>query len=206
MKNFLSILLAALSTAAATPIAEPLSIVGSRALDSCPSGGTLPPGYLSPTLMVPISKKLPDIAFGGTKVPIITPNDFCTIFNLVVPPSAAGKTCTLEFLFPDYTETLAPYVYYGAGHFIFTGYAFGSGATEQTTYNNPPPSGPSPPSPPAVLSPGNAYIINVGGCAVTADMTEGLEVSGALCSTDTTFSFLESDDLACPIGFYVSIT
>ena len=204
MKGF-TLVLGALVLASATPIAEPLSIISSRKLESCPQGGTLPSNYLSPTLMVPYSKNLPNVAFGGTKTPLITPNDFCTIFNLVVPPSAAGKTCTLEFLFPSHSQTMAPYLYFGGGHFTFTGYAFGSGATSKTTYNNQPPAGPSPPQPPAVLSPGNAYIINVGGCAVTADMTEGLEVSGALCSTDTYFSFLESSS-TCPIGFFVAIS
>jgi hypothetical protein len=155
--------------------------------------------------MVPISKDFPDIPFGSTRTPLITPNDFCTIFNLVIPPSAAGKTCTLEFLFPSHTETRAPYVYFGPGHFTFTGYAFGSGATSQTTYANQPPAGPNPPNPPAVLSPGNAYVINVGPCGVQADQTGGLEVSGALCSPDTTFSFLESE-MECPIGFFVTIS
>jgi hypothetical protein len=206
MRDLLFIILAAIRIAAANPITtQPLSVISSRSLESCPEGGTLPPGYLAPTLMVPISECLPNVAFGGTQAPIITPNDFCTIFNLVIPPSAAGKTCTLEFLFPSHTETLAPYIYAGPGHFTFTGYAFGSGATSQTTYANQPPAGPSPPTPPAVLSPGNAYVINVGGCAVEEGMTAGLEVSGALCSSDTTFWFQESQ-AQCPIGFFVAIS
>ena len=97
-------------------------------------------------------------------------------------------------------------MYVGGGHFTFTGYAFGTGATEQTTYNNQPPAGPSPPQPPAVLAPGNAYTINVGGCAVEAP--NSLEVSGMLCSTDTTFSYYQTqgDELGCPIGFFVGIS
>jgi hypothetical protein len=33
----------------------------------------------------------------------------------------------------------------------------------------------------------------------------GLEVSGMLCSTDSTFDFLQSEE-GCPIGFYVAIS
>ena len=203
MKSLLYFL-ALLSSTAATPVAHPLEVISERTYNSCPQGGTLPPGSLSPTLMVPVSARFPNVPFGSTKTPLITPNDFCTIFNLEIPPSAVGKTCTLEFLFPSHTQTLTPYLYTGGGHFSFTGYAFGSGATEETTYAHQPPAGPSPPSPPAVLSPGHAYVINVGGCAIQTGMS-GLEVSGMLCSDDTTFGYLQSDH-ECPIGFYVTIS
>jgi hypothetical protein len=204
MKATISLLALLLGSSAATPLAIPLQVISERDLESCPQGGTLPPGSLSPTLMVPVSSQFPDIPFGPTLTPLITPNDFCTIFNLEIPPSAVGKTCTLEFLFPSQTQDLAPYLYTGPGHFTFTGYAFGSGATLETTYANQPPPGPSPPSPPAVLSPGHAYIINVGGCAIQTGM-DSLEVSGMLCSSDTTFSYLQSEQ-GCPIGFYVVIS
>jgi len=201
-------LFSALSCAIAVPDgAVPLEVVSSRPLearDICPAGGTLPPGYLAPTLMVPISKDLPDFEFGSTLTPTITPNDFCTIFNLEIPSSAYGKNCKLEFLFPNHLETLAPYVYDGPGHFTFTGYAFNSGATEETTYNKQPPPGPSPPSPPAILAPGNAYTINDGPCSIPEGQAS-MEVSGALCSPDTHFVFTQSADLGCPIGFFVTI-
>ncbi|KAG4431331.1 hypothetical protein IFR05_013179 [Cadophora sp. M221] len=206
MKPLISTLTLALfitSTSAAA-----LEVLSSRTLKlgspKCPANGTLTGQYLNPTLMVPVSKRAPNRAFGSTKIPLITPGDFCTIFNLVIPPTAVDKTCTLEFLFPKIGQSALPYVYYGGGHFTFTGYAFGTGATEQTTYNKQPPPGPSPPQPPAVLSPGNAYTINVGGCAIETGMA-GLEVSGMLCSTDTTFTFLQSDK-KCPLGFFVAIS
>ena len=159
MKATLSLLAVLLSSAIATPLSMPLEVISERKLDSCPQGGTLPAGALKPTLMVPVSARFPNIPFGSTKTPLITPNDFCTIFNLEIPPSAVGKTCTLEFLFPSHAQTPSPYFYNGPGHFTFTGYAFGSGATLKTTYAHQPPAGPSPPSPPAVLAPGHAYII-----------------------------------------------
>ncbi|KAF1982643.1 hypothetical protein K402DRAFT_339964 [Aulographum hederae CBS 113979] len=205
MKTFS--LLAAL---AATTLATPLSILSTRKLTdldnraTCPPGGVLPPTYIKPNLMVPISAKLPKIAFPATTYPTITPNDFCTIFNLEIPSSGFNKTCTLEFLFPDHSQTLSPYVYAGKGHFTFTGYAFGSGAVAgKTTYANPPPAGPNPPTPPNVLAPGNAYVINAGPCGIPEGAT--VTVSGALCSTDTTFKFKQSD-AKCPLGFFVGLT
>ncbi|PMD16232.1 hypothetical protein NA56DRAFT_649606 [Hyaloscypha hepaticicola] len=205
MKLTFSFLTALIGRIVASPL-QRLSVISSRQLEACPPNGNLPPDYLSPTLMVPVSRNLPNVAFGSTREPKMTPNDFCTIFNLVIPPSAMGATCTLEFLFPSFGQTLSPYFYNGGGHFTFTGYAFGTGATEQTTYNNQPPAGPSPPTPPSVLSPGNAYTVNVGPCGVQAP--NSLEVSGMLCSDDTTFEYLQTkgDELGCPIGFFVGIS
>lgn len=75
----------------------------------------------------------------------------CTIFNLYVPDTAAGKTCTLKFMFPDRSQLeYSDYTFNDAsgnpateGHFTFTGYAFGTGATDETTWNNQPAAGPS---------------------------------------------------------------
>ncbi|RDW75707.1 hypothetical protein BP5796_06528 [Coleophoma crateriformis] len=208
-----------LSSLAAAVFAAPFDVISSRPLtvreemslaernlQGCPAGGTLPAsGYLSPTLMVPISAKLPNFRLGPTNNPLVTPNDICTIFNLVIPGSALGKTCTLEFLFPSFPfQTLSPTVYHGAGHFTFTGYAFDSGALVDTTYNTQPPPGPSPPQPPAVLAPGNAYTINVGSCGLQPGQKQ-MTVSGKLCSTDTTLSYHQSSQ-TCPIGFFVVIS
>jgi hypothetical protein len=77
MKVTLSLVAALISCTAATPL-QPLKIISSRQLESCPAGGNLPPNYLAPTMMVPVSAKFPNVAFGSTKTPCITPNDFCT--------------------------------------------------------------------------------------------------------------------------------
>ncbi|KAK8167938.1 ubiquitin 3 binding protein But2 C-terminal domain-containing protein [Phyllosticta citrichinensis] len=212
---------------------------------TCPEGGLLPEdsnSWLFPVGIYPISKSNPDTNYGTVYSPKITPNDFCTIFNLYVPESAAGKTCTLEFLFPDHSQLqTSDYTFKDVngqdtteGHFTFTGYAFGTGANDTTTWNNQPAPGPStfilpcpfscffpmlrlctrqmslihhyfrPPSPPATLSPGKAFVINAGDCGVQAGQGS-LEVSGMLCSTDTTFEYFQDSD-KCPIGFYVVIS
>ncbi|KAK8218497.1 ubiquitin 3 binding protein But2 C-terminal domain-containing protein [Phyllosticta capitalensis] len=182
---------------------------------TCPANGLLPEdpnSWLFPVGIYPIAKSTPDTNYGTVYSPKITPNDFCTIFNLYVPDTAAGKTCTLKFMFPDRSQLeYSDYTFNDAsgnpateGHFTFTGYAFGTGATDETTWNNQPAAGPSPPSPPATLSPGNAYIINAGDCGVQAG-AGSLEVSGMLCSNDTTFEYFQTS-AKCPIGFYVEIS
>jgi hypothetical protein len=89
---------------------------------------------------------------------------------------------------PDRHQAGFNYTFAGLGSFTFTGYDFGVGATENTTFQNKPPAGPSPPTPPSLLTLGNAYIINVGPCDIQPG-TAGLEVSGMLCSSDTTFVY-----------------
>ncbi|KAN0114441.1 hypothetical protein V8E51_003985 [Hyaloscypha variabilis] len=172
----------------------------------CPENGTLDhTNHFNVQNMVPVSASQPTVAALGSSITaLITPNDYCTIFNLVVPPSGLNKTCNLELLIPDREQAGFNYTFAGPGHFTFTGYAFGVGATEETTYQNQPPAGPSPPQPPSPLTPRNAYVINVGPCGIQPGM-EGMEVSGLLCSNDTTFVYQPSER-KCPIGFFVTIT
>jgi len=193
-----------LGSVTANPIAEPRRHHKSHSQD-CPTNGTLPKSsYFSVQTMVPVSASQPSVALGSSTTAVITPNDYCTIFNLVVPPSGLNKTCTLQLLMPDREQAGFNYTFAGPGHFTFTGYAFGVGATEQTTFQNQPPAGPSPPQPPSLLTPGNAYVINVGPCGIQPGM-KGMEVSGLLCSPDTTFVYQQSEK-KCPIGFFVTIT
>lgn len=170
--------------------------------DSCPMD--LQPDFLFPHLIVPISAKNPNTKYGTVFSPIFTPNDFCTIFNFDVPVSAAGKNCTLEFLFPTQSELqTSSFTIDGPGDFIFTGYAPGSGATLDTTFNNQPAPGPFPPFPPLVLKPGNAYIIDVGPCVIVDNAPT--VVSGKTCTSDTYFTYFQ-DFNPCPIGLYVGVT
>lgn len=91
-----------------------------------------------------MSKNNPDTSYPSSVVaPIVTPNDFCTIFNLFIPATATGKTCTLEFLFPELDQlspVLSTFNYSGGGHFTFDGYV-GYGGVEGVTWNTQPPPG-----------------------------------------------------------------
>lgn len=141
MKSIAAAALSLLSLASASPL------LTKRTDPVCPADGYLPDdpsSWLFPVGIYPISKSNPDTNYGTVYSPKITPDDFCTIFNLYVPESAAGKTCTLKFFFPSQDQLVtSSYTYEGAGHFTFTGYAFGTGATDETTWNNQPAPGPS---------------------------------------------------------------
>ncbi|KAI9712443.1 MAG: hypothetical protein M1820_001656 [Bogoriella megaspora] len=171
---------------------------------ACPVNGTLLPDALSPKYNIPISKKLPDIPFGNGSTATVTPNDFCTVFILEIPPSAFNKTCTLEFLFPNSSQTDADYVYNGPGNFVFNGYAYNATADSSTTYNTQPEAGPSPP--PGNLQPGNSYVLNSGSCGIVPGQTAPSIVGGALCSNDTTLIYEQSKNKGCPLGFYIVIS
>lgn len=208
MKFFLAAS-ALLGLVAAVPASAPIPAeLDTRHLLSCPKNGNLPKNYVKPSLVVNVSKKHPNAAYGSTKVPSVTPNDFCTIFNLELPPSAYDKMCNLVFLFPNHWQTVNPYIYktkrHGGGHFQFIGYNVTSGATEETTYNHQPEPGPSPPNPPPTMSPGHAYVINSAPCGFPPGLKEPVLVSGMLCSPDTTFEFFQSDK-KCPLGFFVEL-
>lgn len=111
--------------------------------DCCPVGGTLTPPYVAACGYYEISAKRPDQHFPPSLSPKVTPNDLCFITNLELPPSAAGKTCTLKFLLPTQQQAHQWYHFSGPGHFNFTGYATGVGADDTTTFNHQPAPGPS---------------------------------------------------------------
>ncbi|KAI8311506.1 hypothetical protein K4K61_012061 [Colletotrichum sp. SAR11_59] len=180
---------------------------------TCPTNtaqpdGTLGKSYVSTSLLVPISKNLPSVAFPATKMAIVTPNDVCTVFNLDLPVAQTqGKVCNLVFDFPSYDQqALGKYLFHGPGTFQFTGYAIGAGAVAGvTSYNKQPAPGPSPPNPPPTMTPGHSYIVNSAPCGIPANVPGTVTVSGSLCSPDTVFSFQQSND-GCPFGFYVVLT
>ncbi|KAJ0331941.1 hypothetical protein COL922a_011702 [Colletotrichum nupharicola] len=197
-------------SAAAAPSADSYGI---KRCKTCPTNtaqpdGTLGKSYVNTSLLVPISKKLPSVAFPATKMAIVTPNDVCTVFNLDLPVAQTqGKVCNLVFDFPSYDQqALGKYLFHGPGTFQFTGYAIGAGAVAGvTSYNKQPAPGPSPPNPPPTMTPGHSYIVNSAPCGIPANVSGTVTVSGSLCSPDTVFSFQQSND-GCPLGFYVVLT
>ncbi|KAF4825360.1 hypothetical protein CGCTS75_v009694 [Colletotrichum tropicale] len=197
-------------SAAAAPGADNY---GSKRGKTCPTNtaqpdGTLGKSYVNTSLLVPISKNLPSVAFPATKMAIVTPNDVCTVFNLNLPVAQTqGKVCNLVFDFPSYDQqALGKYLFHGPGTFQFTGYAIGAGAVAGvTSYNKQPAPGPSPPNPPPIMTPGHSYIVNSAPCGIPANVPGTVTVSGSLCSPDTVFSFQQSND-GCPLGFYVVLT
>ena len=209
--NLLSVILATAFAAPTTPFL-PSNLLTSRTLLKCPANpaqpnGRLPKDAVSTSVLVPISAKKPNQAFGATDWAKVTPNDFCTIFNLELDPATTqGKLCNLVFDFPSLLQAPGLFTFLGSGKFTFTGYAFGSGAQPgMTTYNKQPAPGPSPPNPPSVVKPGNSYVINSAPCGIPKGTPGPITVSGSLCSEDTLFLFKQSNAI-CPLGFYVVLT
>ncbi|KXH47592.1 hypothetical protein CNYM01_09443 [Colletotrichum nymphaeae SA-01] len=179
---------------------------------SCPVNAAQPDGslgksYVSTSLLVPISKNLPNYAFPATQWAQVTPKDICTVFNLDLPVAQTqGKVCNLVFDFPSWEQAPGKFIFLGQGTFKFTGYAIGVGAVAgQTTYNKQPAPGPSPPNPPPTMTPGHSYIVNSAPCGIPAEVPGSVTVSGSLCSPDTTFMFQQSKD-GCSVGFFVVLT
>lgn len=84
------------------------------------AGAVCPIDFLSgdfqyPYLIVPTSPKNPDTSYGSSHIVYIS-SDATTLFNFDIPPSYAGRTCALMFLFPFYDE-LDP----AAGEFYYSG-------------------------------------------------------------------------------------
>lgn len=125
MTPIMLILSLLLSSVAATPVAEPWDnkhhYPWKPQDQGCPANGTLSGNYFSVEGLVPVSSSQPTVAFSFSNSAIVTPNEYCTVFNLIIPPSGVGKTCTLEFLLPDMYQAGYNYTFAGPGHFTFTG-------------------------------------------------------------------------------------
>ena len=149
--------------------AQPTGPAGGGAGGSCPAD--LSGDYEFPHLIIPIDSSSPDEAYGtqfnGTVTPTVS-----TIFNFDIPATAAGKTCTLVFLFPrqEDLETSA-FDFSGDGTIQFS--AVETYATESTTYNNAPQISQNLGQ--FTVSPGNSYTVCSSECP--AGQTVGYEMS-----------------------------
>ncbi|KAF1936503.1 hypothetical protein EJ02DRAFT_459468 [Clathrospora elynae] len=168
--------------------------------------GNLPKGSISPSAIVPISSLNPNKAFFNTDWANVTPNDKCTIFNFELDSDATeGKICNVVFDFPDIMQAPGLFMVIGSGRFTFTKYDISAGAVPGwTTFANQPRPGPYPTSTPAILKPGNSYVVDEAPCGIEPGSGK-VTVSGSLCSKDTTFWFKQSN-MICPLGFYVVLT
>jgi hypothetical protein len=190
----------------AAPLLDLFSVLKCPA-NSAQRDGSLPKGYITTSLLLPISAKNPNKVYAASQWAQITPNDMCTVFNLELSADATqGKICNLVFDFPSLLQgPPGIFQHLGLGTMHFTGYAIGAGATAgKTTYSKQPAAGPSPATPPPKMLPGNSYVVNSGPCGIPAGAGT-VTVSGSLCSPDTIFSFQQGVG-SCPMGFYVVLT
>ncbi len=116
----------------ASPSATPSPSSPSSAPKTCPTdlSGT----YEFPHLMISVSSTNPDKAYGTSYNGQVSRADIRTLFNFDIPASAAGKTCSLIFLFPrqDQLQT-SSFSISGDGD---TAFASLTGVVNQGTTNN----------------------------------------------------------------------
>ncbi|KAF1829045.1 hypothetical protein BDW02DRAFT_185708 [Decorospora gaudefroyi] len=169
--------------------------------------GQLPPNTLSPALLMPISQKKPDKAYGATNTAIVTPHDKCTLTRFDIPASAQNKTCSLTLFLGGCGYGKSNVKQRGPGNIIFQG---NTGVRYpvpgETTWNNQPPLAPPFDDAP-VINKGEAYRLGGGPC----DYTPGepfTSVGGSICSEDTKLEFTQQEGGygKCPVGFHLVIT
>lgn len=158
---------------------------------TCPL--TLPSQF--PHLIIPVDASKPNqdyhTSFNGTASGSVS-----TIFNFDIPASDAGKTCSLDFLFPEQhqLETSA-FSMTGSGEVEFS--ILESACTQGTTYETKPKTH-------EVLgtkkmSAGNSYHIHEAPCR--AGQTVAIEMKAV---GDTCLNYFQ-DFNPCPIGLYVNV-
>ena len=153
--------------------------------------------YQFPHLIIPVSKDTPDTAYGSsTYSPEISPST-SDVFNFDIPPSYAGKTCSIVFMLPQKFEmTTSSFNLTGSGGLTFA--KLKDPATEQTTFNT---VGEVIKNYTSIehLQPGNSYIVGVEQCP--AGDRIGIEVA-ATGSLDLEY-FQDFNPRA--IGLYITL-
>ena len=175
------------------PAPSPTS-TGSTSAGACPADLSGP--YEYPHLMVPIDENQPDTAL-GTSYNGTFSSSVSTIFNFDIPPSDAGKTCTLVFLLPDLKELeTSSYTLTGSGGIDVKGLQ--GPADQSTTYNNAP-AGSSDCGSVNGVAPGNSYTIASGPCASGQRIAYEVSATGGL---DLNYF---QDYNPSPLGMYITV-
>ncbi|CZT20316.1 related to GPI anchored cell wall protein [Ramularia collo-cygni] len=158
----------------------------------CPTA--LTGAYQTPHLIVPVSSKQPDTAYGTQYNATISPEK-CTIFNFDIPSSYSGKKCSAVFLFPEQSQLqTSAYTFSGSGELVFS--ELSKPADQKTTFNNVPSKKGDLAS--IAIKPGNSYTVSSGSCA--AGTTQSIEVCSA---KGLSLEFFE-DYNPSPLGLYIT--
>ncbi|KAI1773774.1 ubiquitin 3 binding protein But2 C-terminal domain-containing protein [Hypoxylon cercidicola] len=169
---------------------------------ACP--GELTGQFASPRLVVPVDSANPDTAYGPSPFgEVEVSSTISTVFDFAIPASAAGKTCTLVFLFPardddDDDEDVASSNTTGSGAVEFSRLE-GGGVDEKTTQSSLPDAAQSYRR--LAVAPGHAYAVDSFACPGGRDVAVEM---AAVPGTDTQLRFLQdADSDACPLGLYI---
>lgn len=173
--------------------APPSPAVAAPQPSSCPAN--LKGDFQYPHLIVPVDSSMPDKAFGTSYNGKVDSN-VSSIFNFDIPPSYAGHTCSLIFLFPKQSQLqTSSYSISGDGKLLF--WLLNGNALQSTTYNNKP-------SHKKLLlqenaQPGNSYVVSTGACAA------GQRMSVELAATKSYALDYFQDYNPSPIGLYLTM-
>jgi hypothetical protein len=159
---------------------------------SCPTN--LNGAYQFPHLIVPVSKSMPNKAYGTSFNGEVT-SDISSIFNFDIPPSYNGEQCSLVFLFPEQSQLVtSSFTFSGSGAIDFAWLS--SPATSATTYSNAPSA--SKDLGTFTVAPGNSYSITTFSCPA------GHTIAFELSVKDSTSLTYFQDFNPSPIGLYVT--
>jgi hypothetical protein len=161
--------------------------------EKCP--GALSKHFEFPHLIIPVDSAKPSksytTSFNGTASSTVS-----SIFNFDIPASAAGKTCSLDFLFPKQSQLeTSAFSLTGSGEVEFS--ILEAPVASGTTYETKPKTHYSFGS--IKLAPGNAYHIAEYECAAGSTIAFELKAKD-----DTCLNYFQ-DFNPCPIGLYVNV-
>ncbi|KAF1982412.1 glycoside hydrolase family 17 protein [Aulographum hederae CBS 113979] len=186
------------STQPTAPIETPSQSPPPAPQPSNPSSGKNCPANLSgpfefPHLIVPVDSANPDKAYGTSYYGEVS-STISTAFNFDIPPSDAGKTCSLVFLLP--IQDKASFTLSGSGSLSVE--SLNSPATQSTTFNSLQ-HGMDIGSASSV-APGNAYTIASGECPAGTTIGYLVEATESL-----SLRYFQDYNPAAPIGLYVTV-
>ncbi|EME39308.1 glycoside hydrolase family 17 protein [Dothistroma septosporum NZE10] len=188
------------ATTLATEPAAVSTVPAASATAPASSGSNCPTDlngqYEYPHLIVPVDSQIPEKAYGTSYNGTINPT-VSSIFNFDIPPSAAGKTCSLVFLFPSQKDLqTSAYTFNGKGGIKVS--ELTAPATEQTTYETIPASSGNVQTI-ASVAPGNEYLVFSHECGAGQRVAFDFSSTGGL-----DLSYFQ-DYNPSPIGAYVTV-
>lgn len=161
---------------------------------SCPAN--LQGSYQYPHLIVPVNSQQPTKAYGTQYNGTITPT-ISSIFNFDIPPSYAGQTCSLVFLFPTRSELqTSSFDFNGKGGISVD--ELSRPATRQTTYDTVPAAAVAGIGAIPHVQPGNSYVVASHPCAAGKTQSFEFKSTGGL-----DLMFFE-DYNPSPLGAYIT--
>ncbi|MCJ1350644.1 MAG: hypothetical protein MMC33_000625 [Icmadophila ericetorum] len=178
-----------------TTAAPPPPATSTAPAQSCPT--TLTTGSFEfPHLIVPVNSAEPTTAY-GTSYDGTFSSTISTLFNFDIPPTDAGKTCSLIFLLPEQSQlSTSSFTLTGTGGLDIA--LLSSPALQTTTFDTVPAASKNLGTI-ASVTPGNSYVIATGVCPAGEKIGYEVKATGSL---DLTYF----QDYSQPgIGLYITV-